>query len=152
MKLCVFPNDPIISYYEKGEIKQRYFNPNNLFGEVHIISFTPKDIEESKVQTLVGNAKLKIHSVGTINFFNKSKKKDEILKLIREFNPDVIRSYNPLLQGWIAVKIAKELDIPVVISLMSDYFFFLKILTQHIHTMTIYHLLLQILIHFFLLF
>jgi len=121
MKLCVFPNDPIISYYEKGEIKQRYYNPNNLFGEVHIISFTPKDIEESKVQTLVGNAKLKIHSVGTINFFNKSEKKDEILKLIREFNPDVIRSYNPLLQGWIAVKIAKELDIPVVISLMGDY-------------------------------
>jgi len=24
--LCVFPNDPIIAYYQKGEIKERYFN------------------------------------------------------------------------------------------------------------------------------
>lgn len=31
MKLCVFPNDPIKAYLEKGEIKERYFNPKNLF-------------------------------------------------------------------------------------------------------------------------
>ena len=120
-KLVVFPNDPISAYYKKGEIKERYYNPCNTFDEVKIISFTPKDIEESKVQTLIGNAKLKIHSVGTINFFNKSKKKDEILKLVREFNPDVIRSYNPLLQGWIAAHCSEELNIPFFVSLHVQY-------------------------------
>jgi len=120
-KLVVFPNDPISAYYKKGEIKERYYNPCNTFDEVKIISFTSKDIEESKVQTLVGNAKLKIHSVGTIDFFNKSKKKDEILKLVREFNPDVIRSYNPLLQGWIAAHCSEELNIPFFISLHVQY-------------------------------
>ena len=38
MKICVFPNDPILSYYKKGEIKDRYYNPKNLFEEVNIIS------------------------------------------------------------------------------------------------------------------
>ena len=54
MKLCIFPNDPIASYEEKGEIKDRYFNPMELFDEVHIISLIEKDIEELKVQSLVG--------------------------------------------------------------------------------------------------
>ena len=63
MKLCIFPNDPIIAYYQKGEIKERYFNPENLFDEIHIISFTDKEIDVSKVQQIAGNAKLIIHTV-----------------------------------------------------------------------------------------
>jgi len=42
LKLCVFPNDPILSYYEKGEIKNRYFNPRNLFDENY-------DLKEDKM-------------------------------------------------------------------------------------------------------
>ena len=52
-KLCIFPNDPIKAYYKKGKIKDKYFNPENFFGEVHIISFTESDIEESKVENIV---------------------------------------------------------------------------------------------------
>ena len=61
MKLCVFPNDPISAYYEKGEIKDRYYNPKNLFDELHIISFAETDIDISLVQKIAGNAKLFIH-------------------------------------------------------------------------------------------
>ena len=57
LRLCVFPNDPIISYYNKGEIKERYFNQNNFFNEIHIISFTNKEIEESKVQIIKKKSK-----------------------------------------------------------------------------------------------
>jgi len=63
LKICIFPNDPLIAYYNKGEIKNRYYNPCEVFEEVHVISFTVKDIDEEKVQNLVGNAKLKIHIV-----------------------------------------------------------------------------------------
>ena len=61
MKLCVFPNDPLLAYYEKGEIKSRYFNPKNLFDEIHVISMFNSDVEEEKVKIVAGNAKLKIH-------------------------------------------------------------------------------------------
>lgn len=121
MKLCVFPNDPISAYFKKGEIKERYFNPNNIFDEVHVISFIDNDVEEEKVKQIAGNVLLKIHSVGKINLKNKDKKKDEILPLVSKIRPDIIRAYNPLLQGWIAAHCSKKLEIPLVVSLHGEY-------------------------------
>ena len=121
MNLCVFPNDPIISYYEKGEIKEGYYNPQNFFDEVHIISFIEEDIEESKVQMLVGNAELKIHCVGKINLQNRSKYVKRVLDIVRTINPDVIRAYNPLLEGWFAATCSSELRIPLFLSLHTQY-------------------------------
>lgn len=121
MKLCVFPNDPLKSYFDKGEIKPRYFNPQNVFDEVHVISLFDSDIEEEKVKEIAGKADLKIHVVGKTTLLNYKKKRAIVKDLIKKIKPDVIRSYNPLLQGWVAVKVGKDLDIPVVISLMGDY-------------------------------
>jgi 1,2-diacylglycerol 3-alpha-glucosyltransferase len=121
MKLCVFPNDPITAYYEKGEIKENYFNPENIFDEVHIISFFENDIEEFKVQKIVGNAKLKIHSVGKINIKNRKKEIAKIIEIVKRIAPDVIRTYNPLIEGWCASFIAKKLNIPCFVSLHTQY-------------------------------
>jgi len=121
MKLCVFPNDPLESYLKKGEIKPRYFNPKNLFDEIHVISLFDSDVEEDKVKIVAGNANFKIHVVGKVNLLNKNKMKQKIINLIKEIKPDVIRSYNPLLQGWIAANVKKELNIPLVISLHGNY-------------------------------
>ena len=120
-RLCVFPNDPLLIYYNKGEIKPRYFNPKNLFDEIHVISMFDSDIEEEKVKIVSGNADLKIHVVGKVNLINKNSKKSKIIDLINGIKPDVLRAYNPLLQGWMAAHVKKELDIPLVISLHGDY-------------------------------
>ena len=120
-KICIFPNDPIIAYYNKGEIKNKYYNPLDFFDEVHIISFIDNDIEESKVQSLVGNAKLKIYCVGKANLKNYKSFEENISQLIKKINPDIIRAYNALVQGWLASKIAKKLNIPIVISLHTNY-------------------------------
>lgn len=120
-KIVIFPNDPIRAYYEKGEIKERYFNPLDTFDEVHIISFTDKDIDEQKVQILAGKAKLKIHCVGKINLFNKSKMKKKIITILKNINPDIIRAYNPLLEGWVAANCSKILDIPFFVSVHIQY-------------------------------
>lgn len=119
--LCVFPNDPLSAYYKKGEIKPRYFNPKNIFDEIHVISLFDSDEKEENVKNVAGEAKLKIHTVGKTTLLNVRSKKGEIINLIKEIKPDVIRSYNPLLQGWLAAHAGKELGIPVVISLMGDY-------------------------------
>ena len=121
MKVCIFSNDPIISYYEKGEIKERYFNPGNIFDEVHIISFTDNDIEEEKVQKIAGTGKIIIHSVGKINIKNRKKEISKILGIVKKINPNVIRSYNALIQGWCAAYIAQELEIPFYVSLHTQY-------------------------------
>ena len=121
MKVCIFPNDPIIAYYEKGEIKEGYFNPGNIFDDVHIISFTDSDIEEEKVQKIAGTGKLIIHSVGKINIKNRKKEISKVLKIVKKINPDVIRAYNSLIQGWCAAHIAQELEIPFYVSLHTQY-------------------------------
>jgi len=119
--LCVFPNDPLSSYYKKGEIKPRYFNPKNIFDKIFVISLFDSDESEKNVKIIAGNAELKIHVVGKVNLLNKNAKKDEVIKLVKEIKPDVIRSFNPLLQGWMAAHVKKELGIPLVISLHGDY-------------------------------
>ena len=121
MKLCVFPNDSIQSYFNKGEIKPRYFNPKNLFSEIHIISLVDIDIDEKKVKEVVGDAELKIHAVGKTTLKNYESKLSEIIKVVREIKPEVIRSYNPLLQGWFGIKSAKDLQIPFVVSIHNNY-------------------------------
>ena len=121
MKLCVFPNDPLQAYFEKGEIKERYFNPNNFFDEVHFISPTEKDIDPAKVNSIVGNAKISIHSIGSLNLLNFKSKLEKILEVVKKTNPDIIRSYNPLMQGWLATKIGKQMSLPVIISIHNNY-------------------------------
>ncbi|MGH7884965.1 MAG: glycosyltransferase family 4 protein [Thermodesulfobacteriota bacterium] len=121
MKLCVFPNDPLLSYYEKGEIKLRYFNPKNFFDEIHVLSTFESDVDEEKVKIVAGSASLKIHNVGKVNLFNYRRFEKRINDLIEQINPNIIRSYNPLLQGWLATKASKKLNIPLVISIHTNY-------------------------------
>lgn len=121
MKLCVFPNDPIKAYFEKGEIKQRYYNPQNFFDEIHIISFTDSDIDEEKVRAIAGTAILKIHSVGKIKINERQKHVKRLVELVRNIQPDVIRAYNPHLEGWFAAKCSEYLQLPFIVSLHTQY-------------------------------
>jgi glycosyltransferase involved in cell wall biosynthesis len=120
-KICVLPNDALLSYYNKGEIKVGYYNPKNMFDEVHVLSLFDEEIEESKVQIMAGRAKLKIHKLEKINLSNYKSFEEKIVKIIKELRPDVIRSYNPLVQGWLATKASKRLGIPLVVSLHTNY-------------------------------
>lgn len=120
-KVCVFLNDPILSYYNKGEIKERYFNPNNYFDEIHAISLFDKEISEDLVKIVAGTALLKIHKMGKANLSNYKSFEKPLTKLISEIKPQMIRSYNPLVQGWLATRIAKKLGIPIVVSLHTNY-------------------------------
>lgn len=69
-KICILISDSLNIYYQKGEIKEGYYNPDDLFDEVHIISFCDKDIDPDIVKTIAGKGKLVIHAAGAINLFN----------------------------------------------------------------------------------
>jgi glycosyltransferase involved in cell wall biosynthesis len=121
MKACIFPNDPIKAYYEKGEIKSRYFNPKNIFKEIHIISPTSNEIDADKVKEIVGDASLTFHEIGELNLTNYKSKLKKVNKIISQIKPDVLRSYNPLLQGWLATKASKNFKIPLIVSIHNNY-------------------------------
>ena len=107
---------------KKEKLRRDYFNPENIFDEVHIISFSEKEIEEFKVQKIVGNAKLVIHTVGKINIKNRKKEiSGKLSILVKQICPDVIRTYNPFVEGWCASFVAKKLNIPCFVSLHTQY-------------------------------
>ena len=120
MKLCVFVNDPILAYYKKGEIKKGYFNPMDFFKEIHVISLFDQDIDASIVQELAGSGTLFIHKLGKANLSNYKSFNNKIKSCIQKIKPDIIRTYNGLVIGWLAVKVAKSLNIPVVVSLHTN--------------------------------
>lgn len=120
-KICVFPNDSLKAYFIKGEIKDRYFNPENYFDEVHVISLFDDEIDEESIKELAGEAIIIIHKIGKVNLSNYKKFYDKIFDVVNEINPLLIRAYNPLIQGWLATKIAKKLGIPVVASIHTNY-------------------------------
>jgi len=109
------------AYYQKGEVKERYFNPCNFFDEVQIISPCERDIEENKVQMMAGDAKLKIFPMGKFHLLDFFSHRNKVLKLVEELEPDIIRAYNPLVQGYCAVYCGKKLGIPTVVSLHGNY-------------------------------
>jgi len=121
LRLCVFPNDPLQAYFDKGEIKERYYNPENIFDEIHFITLTDNDVDVDKIQTIGGTAKIIIHSVGKINIKNRKKYQKEIVELCKKINPDIIRAFNPLIEGWLAANCAKELEKPFFVSLHTQY-------------------------------
>jgi glycosyltransferase involved in cell wall biosynthesis len=121
LRLCVFPNDPLQAYFDKGEIKERYYNPENIFDEIHFITLTDNDVDVDKIQTIGGTAKIIIHSVGKINIKNRKKYQKDIVELCKKINPDIIRAFNPLIEGWLAANCAKELEKPFFVSLHTQY-------------------------------
>ena len=120
-KICIFPNDPLQAYFDKGEIKERYYNPENTFDEIHFITLTDNDVDVDKIQTIGGTAKIIIHSVGKINIKNRKKYQKDIVELCKKINPDIIRAFNPLIEGWLAANCAKELEKPFFVSLHTQY-------------------------------
>ena len=120
-ELVVFPNDSLLDYFNKGEIKDRYFNPKNWFEQIDVISLFDTEIEAQKVQKLAGSASFKIHKMGKANLSNYKSFEDKVISLISEIQPSIIRSFNPRVQGWLATKASKKLGIPVVVSLHTNY-------------------------------
>ena len=119
--LAVLPNDPVYKYYEKGEIKPRYYNPGNYFEEVHILSLSEVEIEPAKVQLLAGAAKLFMHPLGKPSLLSFPAFFPRVRRRIAQIAPDVIRAYNPRQGGALAVFAGNTLGIPTALSIHLEY-------------------------------
>jgi glycosyltransferase involved in cell wall biosynthesis len=121
MKLCVFPSDPVQEYVKKGEIKERYYNPLNIFDEIHVMNPSADQVDIESINPLGGNARLIVHNIGKSNFATMYGKKFSIIDSVKKIRPDVIRSYNQLTQGWLAATCSKKLNLPYYLSIHADY-------------------------------
>ncbi|MEM3407782.1 MAG: glycosyltransferase [Nitrososphaerota archaeon] len=124
MKLCVFPNEPLRNIVNKGSLIPGYYNPKDLFEEIVFITFTDRDVDCEEISVGVGKAKSKIISLGNYKYYDRIYPllaAKRVIKVVAEIKPDVIRAYNPTIEGWIATYVGSKLNIPTIISIHGDY-------------------------------
>lgn len=119
-KLLVFLTDPLRTSYEKGEVKPRYYNPGNLFDEVHFVSPARTDIGAETVQTIVGDARMVVHALGPRYYVGGALPFGRLASLVEKVQPDATRAYDPGLRGSLAVYWGRRLRVPSVISVHAD--------------------------------
>lgn len=115
------------SIIEKGEVTARYFNPQNLFEEVHILLTNGDKPDLKTLQKMVGNARLYLHNYPfraidwvltagmrpvLMNHWARG-----IIPMVESIRPDVVRCHGAGVNAWLAVFIRRRLGIPFAISL-----------------------------------
>jgi len=125
--LAVILSCPLTSILDKGEVTERYYNPGEVFDDVHIILCNDDMPDPIKVQTMIGKARLHLHnlpvpprffwrSLGWQNRFMKSWL-DQAKALAAELDISLIRCHGPYINATVAQAFRKVTGAPVTISL-----------------------------------
>lgn len=124
-RLLVIIPDALSALVRKGEITDRYYNPGNLFQEVHILMTNDDRPDPAAVQKTVGEAGLYLHnlpmpdfrhSLGWQPWFLKSWV-EQGMSLTQNVRPQLIRTHGNTVNGYLAAQIRNRLGIPLVVSL-----------------------------------
>ncbi|MCC7264378.1 MAG: glycosyltransferase family 4 protein [Candidatus Latescibacteria bacterium] len=121
MRFGVFSSDPLYKYHQKGEIKARYWNPEEMFDEVCVFSFCDEDIEPEKVQALVGRARLRIVPLGPPSALGLAGQRRRAVEVLQAWQPDLVRVHNPWHAGVVGLGAARKVGAPALLSLHTHY-------------------------------
>lgn len=126
-RLMVIIPDRLSALVTKGEVTERYYNPGELFREVHIVATNDDRPDLAVLQRAVGRAKLVLHSLptGSRYFLRTAGWQWPLIEpfikrgvaLARRIRPQLVRTHNNFLEGALAGRIKQELGIPFVVSL-----------------------------------
>lgn len=126
-KLMVIVPDRLSDLLAKGELIDRYYNPGNLFSEVHIVMTNDDRPDTLQLQKLVGNADLHLHNLpagrwlfaGTLGWrpWLLGAWVKRAIDLAKKVRPGLIRCHGARLNAYIAYSIKRALGVPYVVSL-----------------------------------
>ncbi|WP_027178974.1 glycosyltransferase [Maridesulfovibrio bastinii] len=121
--------DRLSQIIAKGSIIDRYYNPGNVFDEVHILMTNEDRPDPKMLQRTVGDAELFLHNLPSgiplvartmwRPFLLKGWAEDGI-RIAETIKPDLLRCYGNFLNGMLAVEIKKHLGIPLFVSLHTQ--------------------------------
>jgi glycosyltransferase involved in cell wall biosynthesis len=126
--LLVIIQDRISVLLKKGEYAPRYYNPGDLFDEVHIFQTNDDQPDLIQLQPTVGRAKLEVHNIPRPTFFTSlgyhsiqmRKWAKKAIELAQKICPDVIRVHGIDLQLYLAGEIKRALQTPIIVSLHGN--------------------------------
>lgn len=125
--LLVIVPDKLSALISKGEITDRYYNPGNLFTEVHLLMTNNDQPDAALLQRTVGTAKLYLHNLPFTrwDFLRSLALRPWALgswarpavELARRVKPSLIRCHGDSVNIFLAHKIKQELSVPYVVSI-----------------------------------
>ncbi len=126
-RLLVIIPDRLTALVEKGEVIPRYYNPGNLFDEIHILSTTDDAADVERVRPMVGAARLYLHRLpaGVALFLGTLGWRRPLLerwlrsgvRLAERIKPDLVRCHGNFLNGALGARVKQALAVPLVVSL-----------------------------------
>lgn len=126
-RLAVLIPDRLSVLAAKGETLERYYNPDNVFDEVHLIMTNDDRVDDEKLQPLVGNARLFVHNLPTSPYlvlqtfgFREKLLKPWVrqgLNLLNDISPQLVRVHFGIQEGYLASQYKLLCGIPYVVSL-----------------------------------
>jgi hypothetical protein len=129
-RLLVIIPDRLSDLARKGEIITRYYNPGNLFREVHILMTNDDRPHPAAIIPTVGNARLVLHNLpaGMELFVKSFGWRPSLLRawtnravaLAATIKPELIRCHGARLNAYAAQAIKSGLGIPYVVSLHTN--------------------------------
>lgn len=129
-KILIISADYISSWVKKGEVVPRYYNPGNLFDEVHIMMTNDDKPDPELVQPMVGDAKLFLYNHPEPPYFLKrtlgwrpwlmGKWAQSVINLSKKIQPDLIRCYGLHLNTFLGVTIKESLGVACITSLHGN--------------------------------
>lgn len=129
-RLLVIIPDRLSDLICKGEITDRYYNPGNLFSEVHILMTNDDTPDPAAVQRTVGSAQLHLHNLpvdkqlfvqtlgwqpGLLKHWAR-----KAVELARAVKPALVRCHGAFLNAFLASEIKAMLGIPYLVSLHTN--------------------------------
>lgn len=132
-RLLVVQGESLTRWLNKGELVPRYFNPGDLFDEVHFLLLSPEDIglrHDQRLQEAVGRATARLHSHPQPSrlFIKSLGWRPSLLRLLlrrqieagTSIRADVIRAHGLHVHACVASQIASTASVPMIISLHGN--------------------------------
>lgn len=125
--LMVIVPDRVSDYVNKGEVVERYYNPGNLFDDVHLVITNDDAPDSAALQKMAGDARLSVYNlpdaraqfVPTLGWrpWLLGPWLKHALALAQDIRPALIRCHGALLNTFAASAIKKKCGTPYAVSL-----------------------------------
>lgn len=129
-RLLVILSDHVPELLHKGELTPRYYNPGELFGEVHLLLTNDDPVRPEDLQFTVGDASLKVHHLPlgrrlflrTLGWraWRLNQWARPAVELTRAIRPTLIRCYGHYLNAFVAYRIHRALGVPYLVSVHTN--------------------------------
>lgn len=125
-RLMVIVPERISEWIAKGEVIDRYYNPGDMFDEVHLVLLNDDEPDDDAVARMVGRADVHVHNVATPRslFFKTVGWRptllrgwaDRVVRLARRIDPLLVRCHGVHLNAFAALEVKRRLRVPYVVS------------------------------------